>query len=356
MDTDQRRAIGSITQMIEKISQSLVILFIIIVLLFANRITVCTFYELPVVYNSLDPLRLLPLVIIFMFFLVILLLCSDRFRSSFDYVDYNNKENNNPNSESNDRITQPRDNTIFESIAKVLVGDSSSRNAVQKFIFSFWSKVHRMVCTPENDTIKESVIMKYIYMLAFCLVVQFSCFTRWVTGSIIIVEDMATPSALDLLNYVTFVLIVVSQAMIGYKFMKQWNKKVANLSLSNDEGRRKNVEKEMRKTKIQLIVFFILLFSTLSLWVASTESLFLRGKNSYDLLYIEEKNNVNSYAVILELDEFYVVEPVEENEDDLMINTGHYMYKEKDNVLVSRKRYKKVVINRNIHAKEVSEP
>ena len=167
---------------------------------------------------------------------------------------------------------------------------------------------------------------------------------------------MATPSALDLLNYVTFVLIVVSQAMIGYKFMKQWNKKVANLSLSNDEGRRKNVEKEMRKTKIQLIVFFILLFSTLSLWVASTESLFLRGKNSYDLLYIEEKNNVNSYAVILELDEFYVVEPVEENEDDLMINTGHYMYKEKDNVLVSRKRYKKVVINRNIHAKEVSEP
>ena len=96
------------------------------------------------------------------------------------------------------------------------------------------------------------------------------------------------------------------------------------------------------------------------MWILSVsmntyENIRLTAKTQYGVVEIVDDNDkLQKYAVVLTLNDYYVLEPITENGDEMTINTEWYLYKRKDNFKVYQKHYMKVFTD-NYSTKAISE-
>lgn len=105
--------------------------------------------------------------------------------------------------------------------------------------------------------------------------------------------------------------------------------------------------------RAKIIVFFLIVLWVLVASINLFETVRLPLISQYGVVEIQNEGGDQLYAVILNLDDYCILEPIEENGDDMVISTESCVYKEKDNIVVIQRYYNKVLVDRySITAKE----
>lgn len=323
---------SKIAQWIAFAAQCYVLIAIVIMaLIIEDRIVICFYYRLPIIYNSMDIIRAVPMISFVFIFAAIF------FRFIYEMLGcilLFEKEKKNFTSAENSK-----DNTM--EIAK-LWNKCFVRGLIPNFFLKaaifIDKKVERLAVNKKKKDDSEdkinisnslrSLMQSIAIEIALVLLGTMTDNTLWksLTGVMIVIVIFF--EVWFLLS--CFIGIIAETSNLLQSDSKKEKKMDTDLAIKNMES---------YQIKFQIIEYCILVFFAVSSWVVTGRVITLNDNTNYGIVENVNAVNTQEYAVILDLEDYFVLLPTEEKQDELIIKTGQYMYKSKDNTLVTQKRY-----------------
>ena len=91
----------------------------------------------------------------------------------------------------------------------------------------------------------------------------------------------------------------------------------------------------------------ILIFGAISSIVVTAKVGILTLNNRYGIVESSEDGHLPQCAIVIDLENYYIMEPAREVDGDLIIETGQFTYAGKDDVVVTLRRYDRVLVERH---------
>lgn len=312
------------SQLISLVVQAFAIIALVVtVVLVLQRKAVCSFYELPTTYSSLDPVSVIPTVTAILVPIIIIIFLLPIVSSSYEEEEQKSdsiEDRKNKKAEERRISREIFESTLYSSI-KVRLTVKSTMDIWILMIYAFGS-----------------------VMITFFI-------------NNIIMGRMQSGMLMNVLMAIFIVFFYTSLFFVGVLFWVHLQEEYNNVLNKNDEIKKNTLGEKKRpvnhtKGSINLFIPKVMLFLLIVFWVLSTAFNLIETMRltlTYQYGIVEMKNTeeqYQSYAVVLDTNEYYVLEPIEENGDEMTISTERFIYKEKDNVEVIQRHYRKVFINR----------
>ena len=336
MKTLNKDAMSTTAQLIGLSVQSFAIIALATTLfMFVDRLVVCTFYQLPIVYNSLDLIRAVPVAATVLFLL---------FYSLFILLGFSMVANDIKSVSSRLRVkigtvSIKKDNKILASLKHKLtsINKYESKTRIQK------ETNNKKLKNKQDD--KASEIKEDILNLQLAIFVNIICTVIW---RYFLSTPLSEKSYFYLDNIggmclsIACIIEIVYMRLILKKMRNEVahvlnKRKIVDYSGNMDTSRQDAAI--WKKITMCIICLFVLVCSC----IITLKAVYLVDKSTYGIVEISN-NDAQAYAVVLNLDEHFVLEPVEEKDNELIIKCGQYMYKDKNELLVTYKKYGKVSV------------
>ena len=270
-----------------------IIVFIITVFFVFGRQATCSFYEIPPTYSSLDPVSIIPLI---PFLLPILILFIANIRDSEEYLD---EIVSHHNDKSAGFITK---SIIDIGIAFIFIIIGSI--LCNKYKFS------AQILIDSSKFLSRPLIYKSLCMLAYMI--------SWIAMGFFIIH---------------------------IKHEYYFNKIAIEAASKDGASSAKVVKGNLSAVRFKLVAMICVLLLLLTSYVNMTEITVLTSKKNYGIVEIGNEKGTHLYAIVLDLDQYYVLEPIEEDGEKITISTERYIYKERDSVEVTQRFFQRVYMN-----------
>ena len=298
-----------------------IIVFFITVLLVFDRHAVCSFYEIPPTYSSLDPVSIIPLI---PFLLPILIISIAIIRDSEEYLD---------EEEFFDEVIKDSEG-FFDKVIKASKG--------------FFDKVVSHLNDKSAGFITKSIIDIGIAFI-FIIIGSILCNKYKFSAQILIDSSkfLFCPLIYKSLCMLAYMIswIAVSNSIIHIKHEYYFNKRALEAASKDGASSAIVVKGKLSAVRIKLVAMICVLLLLLTSYVNMTKITVLTSKKNYGIVEIGNEKGTHLYAIVLDLDQYYVLEPIEEDGEEITISTERYIYKERDSVEVTQRFFQRVYMN-----------
>ena len=349
MNDNKDNTTEKITQIISLIAESIAIVGLFItLLLFISRFITCLYYGLPTVYNSLSLLKSIPtgLYIVFGCYCGVV-------SSVFLLDDYNNNMEENDDKDGNNTFKMTGAFWIsalvfaHKSFSRIIskANKAETKNRKKRVINAIKKCSKRVVekSTPRSTFIRLPSLIIILIGLDIIWMDIYQILAQHEMRIMIILCEAAV------------FLFLVYVGFIYESYVIHFLKKISNLSQqrsksteiersdTNEEIPQKSIDLKIKYKTIVVGALIILYISA----VAVTSFVFsLTSKHKYGVVEMVDNHSAQQFAIVLDLDDYYILEPVNENNSNLVIDTEKYMYIDKNSVMVTQKRYLNTIVIR----------
>ena len=137
----------------------------------------------------------------------------------------------------------------------------------------------------------------------------------------------------------------ISFFIIHIKHEYYFNKIAIEAASKDGASSAKVVKGNLSAVRIKLVAMICVLLLLLTSYVNMTKITVLTSKKNYGIVEIGNEKGTHLYAIVLDLDQYYVLEPIEEDGEEITISTERYIYKERDSVEVTQRFFQRVYMN-----------
>lgn len=322
MDKDWKNEMSVVTEFVGLLFQFFAIIALLVtIIIVIDRYIFCQYYEIPVTYSSLDPISVVPIVVITLPIILYFLLTI-----SFEY-----------------KKLEPRLIPYYKLISLI------------KGAFLFELKLRKKIITREKHKEVETAIpLASVAALAMLIILLIEVWYK--KSSFIVSEEKSVPLrdvSLFLLLVLCFMMLTKACKILMlhahneyYLYRKSLEQNDNETNIDIKESLIRKQAKQLRSAWIKIIVVFVTIIFMVSSIINIFRTTYLAQKHQYGIVEVKNEDIVQTYIVVLDLDNYYVLEPVEEKDEEIVIVTGKYIYKAKDDVEVFQRYYTKVVIDR----------
>lgn len=324
---------------------SAIIALAITILLFLNRIIVCVYYHLPIIYGSLSLLSVIPLALGFALGVIYTLSYLDEiYNMTTKKVSYLKKSNE-------------KEQDIYGVVIDVYV-DFILMHMPIPFLDKIWNTLKQKIKKNirkknKNNTSekhKQKIKKSHIVLSRIIIIVLFIDFL------VLFFQEALSFDVFDLFLVGLFFLPIVC-ALELYLLFASWSYVLTeSLEIESKKGIQDikvtdgvNMVKKGNDgllIKSKHIFLYLLLFGSIISMVTTAQALRTISKGDYSI--VESLNNTKDqqYAIVLDLDNYFVIEPIKDNGSEIVIDISRFMYIRKENVMVTHKKYSRVLKKR----------
>ena len=337
MDRDVKNTLGTISQWVSLAVQCYVIIGVVMmVFTFEERAITCFYYRLPLIYNSLEIIRSLPIITLIFLFIFHTIVWSYAYLFSIKV----------------ERIAKllkkeasDADSDFFTFVNEVFF-NGEIRKLVPEFVLTLRKKMKNKAAGKAKKQLNSRLLLFFIIIIE----VPSSIIWGWYTSS---TSSRGIYTYWDIIGGVGFLAVTIIKMMLLGKCFIELIKNYANYEKEREINSASNHKYQQRTNQLrkETALFCLLVIITASSWVTTSTISHLVDNLNYDIVEIIVGGESKSCAVIIDLNEFYLLQPIEEKNDELIINTLQYMYVEKNNIIVTRKSFSKVTVDRKLDLK-----
>lgn len=162
----------------------------------------------------------------------------------------------------------------------------------------------------------------------------------------------------------TCVFSLSLMVFFGKVFLKSIKREYENIYCQKKHSDKKAENEEyfpksdMTKTvpflRTKLIFFCISILMVLFSVITIYETVRLTMKSWYETVEIKDDEGIsNQYIIALNLNDYYVLKRLVNDDEKLIIDTNEYIFKEKDNVIVTHKYYPNLYVGETINMDDI---
>ena len=326
-----------------------------IVILFVSRFIICIYYNLPIIYSSIDIIRALPAALAILFSLLVISLhpsTSPLLGNLFTVIKASRTNDN----EEIEKVVE--DIELYSGMPSVLrMMNSLLIDKVVKSILNKLPKNNDKVKKDENKKglvnhrknkrkYSSEVLIDFAVSIAVALLMV--CLFLYGEPSFITTFNLS-PGTIAGIKAIAVIIVMLMELYYAISTFRSLRRDVIRFYIDKDKKGEKTKEKRKinRKELSKNMAFYTLfVLCALTIGVMLFGLLLVTEKKQYDIVEIEAGQKTESYAVIIDLDDTFVLQPIGENGNELTIQTNEYMFVSKNNVKVERKSYDEVTVKR----------
>lgn len=406
MGKKSNKIVGTTTKFAEMVVQVIALgTFFCTLILVIDRAAVCSFYNIPATYVSLDPVSAIPVIGVFYPIIIILGILGSRLYECILIIkeaiplllnaikEYIEKRKEKKNSETIRDDKEINKKEADESTSKPNIGennieseheindvqlahdnespyskvddDASNKGINKKDIVDTWVRTIKdwlEIIHYDIDNVNSKIALEEFikHSIVIILGLKILIIIIKAENSIAI---FGTRFFSDVISVFCFIAaaFAVFFGKIFFRSIKREHKYSLKKHHHNNNNKHNNKSSKSTRTypsffKIKLGFFFLTTLVVFSSTITLYETIHLTLKSSYGIVEINDNGTINQYAIVLDLDDRCVLERiVKDNDNEIMIDTSTYIYKEKDTIKVKQKSYQKVYINESITLSDIIE-